>query len=265
MKRIIERELIVDEMMSQLKMQKRTSTIEEIERMSSKEADSRMKAIRKGSKIPNDKEFKSFLAAQGLTIEGMRRNIARMTMVQIIMGETIKSRVKNISLADLKDYYDEHTEEFQMKDRVKWQDLWILKSRFNSPGDARKYCEHLADRARKGEDFVKMVQTLDHNALRDPNGLGLGEERGKILPPDVEPKVFALKLHEVGIVEMDAGFHIVRIEERTYAGSRPFTDSQLQQEIRKQIEHMIQEREYRKKVDSLWTKAQPNILIDIGK
>ena len=222
--------------------------------MSSKEADSRMKAIRKGSKIPNDKEFKSFLAAQGLTIEGMRRNIARMTMVQIIMGETIKSRVKNISLADLKDYYDEHTEEFQMKDRVKWQDLWILKSRFNSPGDARKYCEHLANRARKGEDFVKMVQTLDHNALARSQRIGLG--RGKRQDPASRrgAESICIEAARSGYRGNGHGFHIVRIEERTYAGSRPFTDSQLQQEIRKQIEHMIQEREYRKKVDSLWTK-----------
>ena len=108
-----------------------------------------------------------------------------------------------------------------------------------------------------------MIQTLDHRNFREP--YGAGEERGQIFPPDLEPKVFALQPGEVDIVEMETAFHVVRVAERTLPGTRPFTDVKLQHEIRKEIEHLIGQREYRKLVESLWTKAQPNILIDVGK
>ncbi len=253
LRRIIERELIIDELLSSLRAQNRQAAIDELTTVCAKDADVRLNFIRKRCNIQNDEEFKHFLKVQGLTVNGLRRHLERSVMVQLYMNEIIKPRIKGIGAKDLKDYYDRHPDEFRINDRVKWQDLFILKNRFNSPGDARKYCDHLADRARKGEDFVKMVEALDHRNLR--NAEGLGEEKGQILPADLEPMVFELKHGEVGIVEVEAGFHIVRIAERTYAKRRPFTDAKVQEEIRDRIEHQISEHEYRELVRTLRFRA----------
>jgi parvulin-like peptidyl-prolyl isomerase len=129
--------------------------------------------------------------------------------------------------------------------------------------DPRQYCEILAARARKGEDFEKLVALFDHRNLKTVDGAG--EEKGKIYPPEVEPTVLAMNPGEVNIVEMESCFHIVRVVERTHVGLRPFTDLKLQLEIHKRLEFEIGESEYRKLADGLWAKGQPTILIDLEK
>jgi peptidyl-prolyl cis-trans isomerase C len=92
------------------------------------------------------------------------------------------------------------------------------------------------------------------------DGVGLGEERGKIEPKDVEPTVWALKAGEVsGLIETPAGYHIVRVAEREYAGVRPF-DEKVQKEVRGKLMRQLQDREYRRMVEDLWWKGVARII-----
>jgi parvulin-like peptidyl-prolyl isomerase len=59
---------------------------------------------------------------------------------------------------------------------------------------------------------------------------------------------------------MDTGFHVVRVVERTHEGLRPF-DAKVQTEIRKKLQEIVQEREVRRIVETLWRRHQPQVLI----
>jgi hypothetical protein len=59
---------------------------------------------------------------------------------------------------------------------------------------------------------------------------------------------------------METGFHVVRVAERTYAGRRPF-DEKTQMEIRKKLQAIVQEREYKRVVEALWRRVQPQVLV----
>jgi len=261
LRRIIERELVLDELFAMLGNKKQESALKSLKEASIKEADSRFNEIKNRAGNPPEEEFKAFFQSQGLTMSGIRRHFERSFMMSAYLGERLKPKMSSIGLIDLKDYYDDHPDEFKTEERVKWQSLFIRFDRFRSVEDAKKYVDWLNSRTRRGDDFVKLVNEFDMGDSKLRGGVGFGEEKGKIFPPELEPTVFALKQGESAVVSFETGFHLIRIEERVYAGRKPF-DEQVQGEIRRRIGTQVSEREYRKVIETLWRKSQPQILAE---
>ena len=67
----------------------------------------------------------------------------------------------------------------------------------------------------------------------------------------------------MAVVEMEPGFHVVRVAERSYAGRRPF-DDKTQAEIRRKIQAKVSEREFRRVVDGLKATVPVTILDAAG-
>jgi parvulin-like peptidyl-prolyl isomerase len=261
LRRIVERELILDELFAVLTQKKQTASLNQLKDSAAKDAEQRIRDIQKRAKIPNEDELKSFFQSQGLTVTGVKRHFERSFMMSAYLGERLRPKVNGISLIDIRDYYEEHGDEFKTDDKVKWQDIFIRVDRFRSKADAKKYAEWLLNRAVQGEDFVKLVNEFDHGDSKLRGGFGFGEERGKIFPADLEATVFSLKQGQATLVDFETGYHIIRIAERSLAGKKPF-DEQVQLEIRRKLQGIVNEREYRKVVDTLWRRSQPQILVD---
>jgi parvulin-like peptidyl-prolyl isomerase len=90
--------------------------------------------------------------------------------------------------------------------------------------------------------------------------LGIGTERGKIQPVDVEPTVWSLRPGEVsGLIQTPAGYHVVKVVEREYAGVRPF-DAKVQTEIRDKLRNQSREVEYQRMIEELWRKGPVRVI-----
>ena len=61
------------------------------------------------------------------------------------------------------------------------------------------------------------------------------------------------------MVEMSSGFHVIRLVERQEAGLQRL-DEKTQKEIKKKLQNIIMEREYRRLVDNLKQKAAVRIV-----
>lgn len=261
LRRLIERELILDELFAVLTQKKQTAALNQLKDSAVKDAEQRIRDIQKRAKIPNEDELKFFFQSQGLTVTGVKRHFERSFMMSAYLGERLRPKVNSISLVDIRDYYEDHPEEFKTDDKVKWQDLFVRVDRFPNKEAARKHADWLASRAAKGEDFTKLVEEFDQGDSKLRGGMGFGEERGKIFPPELEATVFSLKQGQATYVDFETGYHVIRIAERTFAGKRPF-DEQVQTEVRRKLQVLVNEREYRKVVDTLWRRSQPQILVD---
>src|SRR5262249_27349334 len=149
------------------------------------------------------------------------------------------------SLQEIREYYDQHADEFTIEDKVRWQDIFIDASRFPDIVSARRYIEQLLARAKAGEDLGKLSVEFDHGDSKLRNGDGLGSKQGEIKPTEVEATVLSLRPGDVTLVELRFGYHIVKVVQREYAGRRPF-DMACQSEVRKKLQNIIAEREYKR-------------------
>src|SRR5262249_34395134 len=117
---------------------------------------------------------------------------------------------------------------------------------------ARKFAALLADRVKKGEDFVKLAKEFDNGVSSyQDNAEGKGSKRGEIDPPEAEPVLFALRDGEVGPpVEIERGSHVARLREHRRAGRLPF-DQKVQKQIRDKLRGEAFQREMKRIVNEL--------------
>src|SRR5438552_1467368 len=82
---------------------------------------------------------------------------------------------------------------------------------FAAQREAYDYALAIQQHAAAGEDFAALSKTYDQGLSGQAGGLGIGNERGKIQPADVEPAVWALEPGKVSeLIETPAGYHIVK-------------------------------------------------------
>ncbi|MFO0938540.1 MAG: peptidyl-prolyl cis-trans isomerase [Gemmataceae bacterium] len=260
LKQLIARELVIADFTAKIKKNK-PAALDELRDLAKKEADRNFRMLKTNLKLKSDDEVAQFLGQLGVKEAALRRQYERNILVDIFVGQTIRDKVKALGLAELRDYYDQHTEEFRNKDRCKWLCLTVLTSRFKTPGEAKQYADWLSGQAAGGADFVGLVKQygMGDSKLRD--GEGIGEKRGEIQPKELETAVFALtKEGEVSKpIPVATGYHILKCVERDVAGLRPF-DEKVQTECRNKMAGVIQKQEVDRLTDELWRKYRPQII-----
>jgi parvulin-like peptidyl-prolyl isomerase len=253
--RLIERELVLEEAKRRTDDAKHPEVMVKLQKEAEKEADKQLRDIKERVKATSDDQFKAMLQAQGLSESGMRRQFERNFMMIEYVRNIVYPVVERIGLQQLRDYYEQHPDEFKTEDSVKWQDIFIESARFQSPGAARQYAAQVQALARNGQDFPALAKKYDHGDSHLRNGTGLGEKHGEIGPAQVEPTVWTLRAGEVGpLVDVGFGIHIVKVAERKYAGIKPFDES-CQSDIRKKLTGQVADREYKRMVDDLKKRA----------
>ena len=113
LRKIIERELVLDEMSAALSSKKQSSVLTKLQDAAKKEADQRLKDFKKERHIPTDAEFREALRLQGLTLSGIRRQIERGFMMQTYLREKLSPKMDSVGLADVREYFAAHTGRFQ--------------------------------------------------------------------------------------------------------------------------------------------------------
>lgn len=256
LQQIIERELILQDMEARLK--DRTQILEKLKEAAGKEFDKKIKDTRKAMHIKTDEEMKAFFRVQGLSLEGVRRQVERNFMAMEYMRNRVVGAIDRIGLEQIREYYEGHPEEFQVADSVTWQDIFIDASKYPDREAARQLALELIARARKGEDFRQLVTQYDQGNSSYLNGEGYGHRKGEIKPPEAEPILFQMREGDMGLVQLTNGFHVVRLVKREYAGLRPF-DEKTQTAIRNTLQSQAWEREYQRVLRELKRKASIEI------
>jgi hypothetical protein len=202
-----------------------------------------------------EENFQHWLSLQGLTLETYRKKFEQM----FIRGQYILSRAQGkvdaIGQPDIWEYYQDHRNEFQTVDRVEWQDLFIaVGPKHPTLQDARHFAEQLVAQLRAGRDFDSLLP-YDDGVGSTNKGLGIGQLRGQIRPPEVEPYLWAMKDGDVGApLDLSTGVHVFRLVKRSYAGPLPY-DEKVQAQIRNKLTHEVRERETKAMIRELKARA----------
>jgi peptidyl-prolyl cis-trans isomerase SurA len=259
---LVERELILTEFLNKVKKVK-PAALDELWEASGRAADAQLREMRlayKAKKLATDADLAKELDSQGMPYKLFRRQIERAAMVNQFLGPMLREKYGNPTLAQVQEYYTRHKGEYKTEDRVKYLDLFVSHSRFNTPAEAKQYADNLFKQALGGADFVTLVKQAGHgdSPLRD--GVGTGEKRGEIQPAVLEETVFGLKAGNIsGVIPTETGYHVVKVTERQVAGVRPF-DEKMQSEIRFKLMDQSSRAERDKFVAELWRKIGVTIV-----
>jgi hypothetical protein len=260
LKRIIERELLIDDMFFKMKKAK-PGIMDEIRDYAGKAADKSMREYRRSLGLATEQELQDkALTPQGLTVNVLRRQIERDTICNEYIRSLVKEKQKGIGLGDIHDFYKKYPEKFETKERVKWLDIFIATAKFATPEECRAHAEAVRQQAASGVDFLALVKKYDHGTGEFTRGEGTGQHRGEVKPEELEPTIFAMKQGEVSaVIPVDTGYHILKIAERENAGMKPF-DEKTQTAIRGMLFEQMQKFEYTRLVDGLWRTGAVQII-----
>lgn len=260
LRRTIERELILDDMYAKLKKANKMAVIEEIRETAAQTTSQQIREIKKRAMSQTDEEFAAWLRVQGLTLPVLRRQFERQFMSQQYVNSMMREKGRKPGLAEIRDYYDAHPEEFRTPDRVKWLHIFVRLNGHATPREAYDHAEALRKAAEAGGDFTALARQYDEGFAKMQNGFGTGEYRGKIQPPDLEETVWSLRPGQMsGLLQTATGYHLVKVVEREVAGVQPF-DAAVQGKIRETLREQYREAEMKKLVDSLWRRGVVRVM-----
>ncbi len=209
----------------------------------------------KRANVKTEDEFRDMLKAQGVSLEMLRRSWERNFMMMEYLRSRVHPYLDQVGPKQILEYYDKHPEEFQRADAVHWQDIFVLAdNKFTNRAEAHRLAEQLAERARGREDFAKLAEKYDNGDSSFRKGEGIGAKRGEIKPPEAENVLFQLKDGETAVVELEKGFHVVRLVKRDYAGLTPF-DEKTQKQIKEKLTNEIGQVEIKRIVNRLKREA----------
>lgn len=254
---IIERELLMQDATARLSKRGGAKFLKELEKIADREFEKNwLLKLMRANNVTDVAVFARMLRDQGMPLELIRRQWVRNFIAMEYLRTRIEPQLNKIGHMQIVEYYEKHPEEYKVEDSIVWQDIFIANGQHPSPAAARQFAEVLIARIRKGEDFVRLSKEFDNgesNLRKDSEGLG--NRRGEIQPREAEEILFRLKDGEIGpLVEIETGFHIVRMTKRTYAGRQPF-DEQTQKLVREKLKQQAFQQEMRKLINDLKRQA----------
>jgi len=132
--------------------------------------------IRKENKLEDDAQFAAALKQEGISIEGLRKNLEKQMIINQVQQSEIGGKI-GISEADARAYYDTHKSEFTTPATITLRELLVAV-----PGDpkgvnaavdeaAKAKAEAALKRARAGEPFAALVNEFSQAPSKSNGGL----------------------------------------------------------------------------------------------
>lgn len=182
----------------------------------------------------------------------------RIKYIQIKFEED-KVSPGTITDAEIEDYYTKHIKQYQEPEEVKARHILIKSD--NDRNKALAEIKDILEKVKGGGNFEELAK--EHSACPSKTqGGNLGFfGRGKMVKP-FEDTAFSLKPGEISdIVETQFGFHIIKLEERKEARTRPLDEAK--EEIKNIINSQKAKEEAEKiaksKTDEIYSKITTDL------
>ena len=145
-------------------------------------------------------------------------------VVAALLDQEVTRKIKNISDAELKAYYDKHTKEFQQPKQVKARHI-LLKD--------QKQAEEVRQKLLKGGDFATLAKEYSTGPSKAKGG-DLGFFSRNQMVKEFSDVAFSLKPKEISpVVKTKFGYHIIRVDE--IREGRQQTFDEVKEKLKKQL------------------------------
>jgi peptidyl-prolyl cis-trans isomerase C len=229
--------------------------------VSDAEVDEQMSKVRKS--FATEDAFQKGIAAQGLTVDQLRRQTRMSLAIEKIIESEINSKV-SVGDAEVDTFYKQNLERFKQGESVHAAHILIAVPQTADPAQkqqAKAKAQEVLKQARAaGSDFAKLAQENSQDPGSAPNGGDLGFfEKGQ-MTPTFEEAAFKLKPGAISdVVETPFGYHIIKVIERKPARTVPL--SEVAPKVKEFLTENDRQAKLEKFVEQVKSKAKIEILV----
>ncbi len=215
-------------------------------KVSESDIDNEIKRIEEAQGITHE-QFLNMLKAHGLTYQEYREQIRKSIQRMQIMEFEVRQRIV-ISDKKIKQYYEEHKDEFRKAAKVRIASIFL---KVDDPENAYEVqdvirrAQVIMSRIKAGQDFSELAKRFSEGPEAD-NGGDLGYFTLDELDPQLREIIENMKVGEVkGPIIRPFGIQIIKLLDRQKAGVKPL------EEVRDQIRRILYKKELEKRY-SVW-------------
>jgi peptidyl-prolyl cis-trans isomerase SurA len=190
------------------------------------------------------KQFEAALAKEGITLEQYRNELREQMTLSRTFNKFVRSGLA-VNDAEVRAYYDRDIKSYALPEEIRVRQIFFRLPENAAPArvaEVREKATAALARAKKGEDFVRLVKELSES-----EDAALGGDLGFIqrdqAVPEIEEATRSLKPGELaGPIQFAGGLHIIRLEE-IRSPVKPF--EKVKDEITKMLYEQRLENTYR--------------------
>jgi parvulin-like peptidyl-prolyl isomerase len=202
--------------------------------------------IKKENKLTTDEAFQAELAREGLTLEGLRRNITRSIAKRRVISREIEGKIV-VTEDEIRPEYERRRDDFRRPETVKLQEI-VLSVEVGEK-KAKEAATGLVARARAGEDFGALARQHSTAATAAAGG-DLGAVALAELHPELRRAIANLTPGQITDPIVLAGsVRLLKLGERTPARVVPYDEAR--EEIARRLRQDRLAREYETYVATL--------------
>jgi len=202
--------------------------------------------VKKQNKLTQE-TFEAALRSQGLSFPLYKSQLKEQLERLKLMGQEVRSKIQ-VGDKEIRAYYDANLKSFSTDTYFRARHIFFRLGKEPDPKEINKVMINaltVLQKARSGEDFVELAMKYsdDPQAAKDGGELGTFK-KGDMLSA-IEDNVINMQPGEISdLVITPAGFHIIKLEERTPGKIRTF------EEVKGEIEETL----YKKKSDERFSQ-----------
>ena len=198
----------------------------------------------------DNKKFEAALAKEGLTFEQYKSELREQMTLSRLFNKYVRSGVA-IDEAEARQFYQNNQKTYSLPDEIRVRQIFLPlpeNATTAQETEIRDKALGVYERAKKGEDFIRLVHEISQGVTAKQDG-DLGFMQREHMLPEIEEAVRLLKPGEIaGPLKFAAGYNVIKLEEvRTPV--RPF--EKVKDEIMKTLYEQKVENSYRSWLQTL--------------
>jgi len=163
----------------------------------------------------DNKQFEAALAKEGLTLEQYRSELREQMTLSRVFNKYVRSGVA-IDEAEARLFYQNNLKTYSSPDEIRVRQIFLPlpeNATKEQEAETRDEALRIYERAKKGEDFIRLVHEVSKGVTAKQDG-DLGFMQREQMLPEIEEAVQTLKTGEiVGPIKFAGGYNIIKLEE----------------------------------------------------
>jgi peptidyl-prolyl cis-trans isomerase SurA len=227
--------------------------------VSDREVDNAIERI-KESRAITDEELRQALATQGMTYEEYRQQTKQQVLRAKLVNREVRSKIV-ITDQDIKEYYDQHAEEYAYEKKYHLRNFFIRLSSFATDADrqdALRKIETVQAELKAGKPIGELTKSpLLPDAPVESDDLGLFKLED--LSPQLKETIQDMKPGDVTpVIDAPFGYQILLVEEVVDTAGK--TQAEAAAEIEDKLFNQIVDQKYKSWLQDLRDRAHIKII-----